>query len=434
MKVIRWLWFITLLIILIVIAISIDRWIVLLLAIPFFDFLITRFLNWELITPKITFRFPLLLSLFLWILISGFILRIFVIDSLSVMNPGMQPSLVRGDHILISKLHYGARLPITPLNFPLSHHYLPFSRCMKSYSTKIELKYKRFGGLKNINRGDLISYNFPEGDSVICGVETMSFYALKRLKEARGDFVRRDFLHYRPVDRREMEISRCTGLPGDTIEIREKVVLVNGQEISEGLIRYDYLVEIDEGQLPRSFLNQLGLEQADITIFPDLGYALPLFPDQVAIVSSRPQVKSVTPYVQSPGKGNLQIFPHTANYLWNRDNFGPIIIPKKGMIVYLTLSNLPFYERIIHNYEKSKIDVVNNVIFINGKPTNEYIIKQNYFFVLGDNRHHSRDSRHWGFLPEDHIIGKPLYIWLSLRRDPVNGIKPEWNRFFKLPK
>ena len=434
MKVIRWLWFITILILIVVIAISLGRWLVLLLLVPVFDIFITRFLNWGLITPKVRIRFPLLVNLTLWILVSGFILRIFVIDSLSVMNPGMQPSLERGDHILISKLHYGPRLPITPINFPLSHHYIPFSRCMRSYSSKVELKYRRLGKLKRINRGDLVSYNFPEGDSVICGVETMSYTALKRLKESQGEFVRKDFLHYRPVDRREMEISRCVALPGDTIKIDQKVVKVNGKEIIDGLIRFDYLVEIEDGQLPRSFLNQLGLEQSDITIFPDLGYALPLFPDQVQTISSRPQVKSVTPYTQSPGKGNLQIFPHSSDYLWNRDNFGPVIIPRKGMTVKLSVANLPFYDRIIRIYEKSTIKVADGVIFIDGIATNEYVVKQNYFFVMGDNRHHSRDSRHWGFLPEDHIIGKPLFIWLSLRHDTINGFKLVWNRFFKLPK
>ncbi len=431
---IRWFWFATILLILLVIAISIGRWFLLLLALPIFDAMFTRFFNWELITPKVKIKIPFVISLLLWIIVSGFILRTFFIDSLAVMTPGMQPSLARGDHILSSKLHYGARLPITPINFPLAHHYLPFSRCRKSYTTAIELDYHRLRGTKKIQRGDLISYNFPEGDSVICGVETMSYYALKRLKESKGELVRKEFLHYRPIDRREMEISRCIGLPGDTIVIKQKEVRVNGKIASYGLVRYDYLVELSEGQLSRSFLAKLGLEQADITIFPELGYALPLFPDQVQLVASRPQVKSVTPYTISEGKGNLQIFPHTSKQLWNRDNFGPLIIPRKGMTVNLTIENLPFYKRIISNYEKSTLKVIDGVIFINGSPTNEYVIKQNYFFMLGDNRHHSRDSRHWGFLPEDHIIGKPLFIWLSLRNDVVNGFKPNWNRFFRLPK
>lgn len=400
----------------------------------FFDLLITRLINWPVLLPAGRIRIPIIWHLIIWVFFNVWFIRTFLISSLSVVNPGMQPVFDRGDHVIISKMHYGLRLPITPVNFPFSHQYIPFSRCMRSYSTAVELTYKRLKPVQPIERGQLIAYNFPEGDSAICGVETMSYYALKRLKESQNESIRRDYLHYRPIDRRELEVSRCVGLPGDTVRVRRGEILVNEQPYPHGQVRYDYLVETRQAPLPRSFLHQLGLDQTDITIFPDLGYAMPLFPDQVGIVMAREQVSSVSPWFVSEGKPNMQIFPHHEQYSWNRDYFGPVIVPGKGMEVRLTLHNLPIYERIIRVYEKNHLEVIDGVIFIDGQPVDSYVIKQNYFFVAGDNRHHSRDSRHWGFLPEDHVLGKPAFIWLSLRHDALSGLKPIWNRFFKTPK
>jgi len=430
----RWLWLFTSSLLIILLAIGSGVLLILLLLIPIIDLFITQILNWNLLLPKINIKLSILSQLFFWSVFNILLVRLFFVSSQSVMTTGMQPSLIRGDVVLVSKLNYGARLPITPLNFPLSHQYIPFSRCMPSYSSKIELAYKRLKGLQEPKHGDLISYNFPEGDSTICGVESMSYYALKRLKLSEGIKVSKDFLIYRPVDRREMEISRCIGLPGDTISIEQSLVSLNGEILKEKSIRYDYLIELKEGQLSRSFLRQLGLEQSDITIFPNLGYAFPLLPSQIETVLSRGEVKTVTPYILPADKSDFNIFPHSADFLWNRDNFGPLVIPKKDMLVPLTLDNLPIYERIISVYEKNQLSVKDSIIYINKVPTNKYRIKQDYYFVIGDNRHHSRDSRHWGFLPEDHIIGKPILIYLSLRVDLVKGFKVNRDHLFVIPK
>jgi signal peptidase I len=370
----------------------------------------------------------------LWLIFTIFVLRFFVFDSMTVLNTGMRPVIDPGDNILISKLHFGPRLPITPINVPLTHHYLPLTRCKPSYLTAVTLPAYRLKGLATINRGDLLAYNFPEGDSAICGVELISYYALKRKKEAEGDTITTAFLQFRPIDRREPEISRCVGLPGDTLVIQE-AELTNGiyRDQQKARISIDYLVEVDNRQIPGDVFGKLELNQSEVQILPELGYLLPLLPEQIIELRQRPEVKAVNKYLIEPAKGDYNIFPHDYDFPWNRDNFGPVIVPRKGDMIKISPANLSFYRRIIEVYEKNEITLRGDSILINGWPTSTYQFKQDYYFVIGDNRHHSRDSRHWGFLPEDHIIGKPLFIWFSAIKTPGRNLTIHWNRILKFP-
>jgi signal peptidase I len=373
--------------------------------------------------------------LILGLVVAILFIRVFAIDSITIQTPADKPQLQPGDIILVSKIHFGPQLPLIKRRLP---------------------------GFTSIRRGDLLAYHFPEGDSVAEGEAAFSYYALKRKKESDNDTLSKLFTRYRPVYLREPEVSRCIGLPGDTI------VLYPGDSVDEPIAAdpgtasalnpspsanrllptanrllptanrqlptsYDYLVEVHNQPLPQNFLQSLQLTPSEVQVLPGLGYLFPLRADQVDLVRKRPEVKGLTAYFMEPGRGDYNIFPHDARYPWNRDNFGPVIVPKKGDKIRLTGLNLCIYQRIIEVYENSRLELREGKIFINGILADTYTFKQDYYFVLGDNRHHSRDSRHWGFLPEDHIIGKPVLIWFSALKTAGQPLRIYWNRIFKTP-
>ena len=426
----RILWFLSWSLLIFLLTFLTGLYLILIAELLVIDLFITRKINWRFWTKK-RLSISLPVQLILWVILTTAILRTLVFESVTIMAPSMRPQLHRGDNILISKLNFGVRLPITPINMPLTHHYLPFSRCTPSYISSIQLPYHRTRGIRTIRQGDLIAYNFPEGDSSMCGVETMSYYALNRKKKSELDTLNRLSLLYRPVDRREIEISRCIGLPGDTIRIREGRATVNGQPYHSPFpLSYDYLVEVDNVQLPQDFLEVLDLEQSEIRIFPGLGYSMPLHEEQLPYLRNRPEVKQYSLYLLDEDQPDYNIFPHSVMFPWNRDYFGAVIVPSRGDSVRLTHRNLPVYRRIIEVYEKNTLEVKNNTIFVNGNQASHYKFRMNYYFIAGDNRHHSRDSRHWGFLPEDHIIGQPLMIWFSARSAPGEKTRIHWDRIF----
>ncbi len=430
----RWFWFVSLVILTGLLALTLSQPLILVAIFILFDMLISRKVNWFFWIPERIKKIPGWINLLVWVLFTVTLLRFLVVDSITVLSPGMRPAMQTGDNILISKIHFGPRLPITPLNFPLTHHYLPLSRCKPSYIRSVTLPYQRLSGFTDLKRGDLVAYNFPEGDSSICGAELISYYALSRKKENEGDSISKTFLRYRPLDRREPEVSRCIGLPGDTVSILlSKVKNQSYRDPLKARISFDYLIEVNNRQLPEKLLKRLDLAQSEIQIFPGLGYLIPLRPDQLIEFRQRPEVKAMSTFQIDPDKGDFNIFPHLSTFPWNRDNFGPVIVPGKGDIIKLSLVNLSFYRRIIEVYEKNNLKVEGDQILINNEVTTSYVFKQNYYFVLGDNRHHSRDSRHWGFLPEDHIIGKPILIWFSAMKAPDQSLKIKWNRIFTIP-
>jgi signal peptidase I len=366
------------------------------------------------------------------------ILRIFFIEAYTIPSPSMQNTLLTGDYIFVSKIHYGPKMPVTPLSIPFTHHTLPFFE-KNSYSDKIELPYKRLKGFSAIKKNDIIVFHFPEGDTISSVFQSeTSYYQLCRLfgkSEVRGNVEDFGELIYRPVDKRENFIKRVVGTPGDTIEIKNGTAFINSIiEQDNKNIQFNYLIKTDGQEISTELLDSLNIDP-EYREFDEnsRAYKIPLTNEGYNIIRGFDYVKGIRREENKDAAfSNATIFPFVPNYPWTEDYYGPIYIPKKNETIDLNLWNLPIYRRIIESYEGNKIVINDNHIFINGELARTYTFKMNYFFVMGDNRHNSADSRYWGFVPEDHVVGKALFIWLSLNKEKEKLMsKVRWDRFFK---
>ncbi len=431
----RWLWFTTFSIVIFLTGFFTGWYWIWATIFVLIDIFFTGLFNWSFIKQRVLRKqMPFWLHLSIWLLITSMLLRIFVFESITVMSTGMETELKKGDNILVNKLIIGPRVPITPINFPFTHHYLPFSKNKPSYLTKPAIPYIRLKGLREIHRGDILAYNFPEGDSVYFGAEHISYYALSRLKAIGGAGEIATNAHYRPVDRRELELSRCLSIPGDTILFENGLAFINGSREHIKSTRLQYLIEVDNARFSKKLFEEFGLSSSEITIILNKGYLVSLTTEQSEKIKTHSGIINIHVVVQPGLKSNYQIFPHTASLPWNSDHFGPVIVPSRGDLIELNLQNICLYERLIKVYEGNKLLIKDNTIYINDIAASQYRVKLDYYFIAGDNRHLSRDSRHWGFLPEDHIIGKPWLICLSLSPRKGKGVQINWDRIFDLVK
>ena len=393
-------------------------------------------------------------------LVAVYFINLFFFQNYVIPSSSLEKSLLTGDYLFVSKLSYGPRIPETPLTMPLTQHTLPVFEC-KSYIAWPHWNYRRVSGLGTVQQNDIVVFNYPAGDTICNALPYQTeYYSLcyrlgyqsytnrpnpddlspelqrkyfQTIYQTGKEVIEHNFQEFggistRPTDRRENYVERCVGLPGQTLEIRNRTVYTDGKANKEpDNVQYTYYVKLKH-RLPEEVMQDLGISMEDLTSLNQLGY-MPLTKHAVSVLSARKDlVESIT---INTNADDTDIYPQNGNFHWTRDNYGPIWIPKKGESVKLTLENLPIYERCIRAYEGNDLQVREGKIYINGQEAHSYTFKLDYYWMMGDNRHNSADSRYWGFVPEDHIVGKPIFIWWSSDPDHsgLNGVR--WSRLFK---
>lgn len=374
-------------------------------------------------------------------IVAAGLIRMFLFEAYVIPTPSMERSLMVNDFLFVSKTAYGSRVPNTPLAFPLVHHTLPVFKT-KSYLDIIQLKYRRWFATP-VKRNDVMVFNLPVGDTVINDEENfgskITYYDAIRM--AGGDRQKiwdnyGDIIITRPVDKRENFIKRCVGIAGDTLEIRNGIVYINGK-INDIPPASETNYELKTKGQPLDFAmleEQYGIRESEGEVRSAGGnvYEIFLTKEQLPVFSKLPFVESIAPLLatyNSKGSAGGEVFPYDTTYCkWTIDNFGPLYIPKKGATIQLTPAVYSRYERVIRTYEGNDFEMKNGKFYVNGKETDRYTFKMDYFWLMGDNRHNSLDARYWGFVPEDHVVGKASLIFFSWNKGP------RWKRIFRTIK
>jgi len=458
----QWAKFIVVLVLYLLFLVWVKSWLGL-IVVPFiYDIYITKKIRWQWwkdAEKPVKFVMSWVDAL-VFALVAVYFINLFFFQNYVIPSSSLEKSLLTGDYLFVSKVSYGPRIPETPLTMPLTQHTLPVVEC-KSYIEWPHWDYRRVRGLGNIKLNDIVVFNYPAGDT-LCSAPQYQAYdyyqmcysigyqlypnrpnpdslnAMQRrqfyetLYEAGRQELRRNVAEYgevitRPTDRRENYVKRCVGLPGQTLQIKNRMIYLDGKPNKEpDNAQYTYYVKLKQA-IPEDLLVDLGISNEDLMSLNTSGY-MPLTKRAVAtLVSRKDLVESIA---LNTAATEEEMYPLNGNMHWTRDNYGPIWIPAKGKRINLTLDNLPIYERPIKVYEGNELQVKNGKIFINGKPATSYTFKMDYYWMMGDNRHNSADSRYWGFVPEDHIVGKPIFIWWSSDPDRGGFSGIRWSRLF----
>lgn len=436
-----------------------------LLVLPFiYDAYISKKINWQWWKDA---ESPVTRFVMSWVdalvfaLVAVYFINLFFFQNYVIPSSSLEKSLLTGDYLCVSKMAYGPRIPQTPLTMPLTQHTMPVIGT-KSYIEWPQWDYRRVKGLGKIELNDIVVFNYPAGDTLVSDerwqaadfyqmayqfgqqlintdtpADSLSIQGQRRLfnmyYKAGKKYIAQNPNEYgdiitRPVDRRENYVKRCVGLPGQTLEIKNHIIYLDGEANKEPEnVQYTYLIKL-KAQMPEQLMKDLNISREDMTMLNQVGY-MPLTKHAYEVLKSRKDVvESISLNTYAP-TGDL--YPLNQCTGWTRDNYGPIWIPQKGKSIDLTLDNIAIYERPIRAYEGNDLEVTQDgKILINGKEAKSYTFKMDYYWMMGDNRHNSADSRYWGFVPEDHIVGKPLFIWWSSDPDRggFGGIR--WHRLF----
>lgn len=363
--------------------------------------------------------------------VAATIIRVFFIEAYTIPTGSMERSLMIGDFLFVSKVNYGARVPMTPVAFPFAHHTMPITGG-KAYYDGIQWKYKRLPGFSDIKRNDVVVFNFPHGDTVALEQQAADYYEMVR-NVGKATVHNQFTIITRPVDKRENYIKRCIAIPGDVVSMKQGLVFVNGKaEKLKNTGQISYAVEFNTTDINFNVFEEMGFNlQEDISGLNDYTYNFTGTEPMLNEVRKLSFVKSVKENTIPEGEQDLSIFPNDPKRNWNVDNFGPIKVPQKGWTVTLDSLTLPLYERAIRVYEGNTLTKSGNDFVINGVKTNQYTFKMDYYWMMGDNRHNSLDSRYWGFVPEDHVVGKASFIWMSYNDHGSFFSKIRWNRLLK---
>ena len=362
-------------------------------------------------------------SSILFAIVAATIVHTYVLQPYTIPTSSLEKSLLVGDFLFVSKFHYGARVPMTTVAAPMVHDTIPFINKKSylyddnvenkntSFINKLSLPYMRLPGFQKIKHNDIVVFNWP--------VDTMLNMRFT------------DRNRYKPVDKKTNYVKRCVGLPGDSLEVRNGYVYINGKKNElpdRAKLQFSYKVETKSG----AFNNDQLTKRFDITDLPQynqnasVSYFPGLTDETLNQFTNHPNVKNIESLKREKGEREASVFPHDPNYNWNNDFFGPLYLPESGATIDLNLEVLPLYKRVISEYENNKLQVKGNQIFINDELATSYTFKKDYYWLMGDNRHNSQDARSWGFVPFDHVVGKPVFIWMSWDRFG----KPRWERFF----
>lgn len=388
----------------------------------------------------------------IYALVLVYIIFAFIGQNYKIPSSSLEKSLLVGDYLWVSKVIYGPRVPQTPLHFPLAQHTMPVTGG-KSYIDSPQLPYHRLPGMRSIERGDIVVFNYPQGDTVVSAAQNEDYYIMCYHLRKNGvsdpaAFIkahpeRFGSLLVRPVDRRENYVKRCIGLPGEWLEIRQDSIFINDTPVINAKnVQFNYIIPV-KSAISADKWQEIGVRREDaggrpieVDFVPFKFYDVPLTAEAKSIVEKWPEVDG--PLIREGESGFFDmsgVFPLYDQYGWSRTDFSKFWIPKRGVTLHLTLNNLPLYRRCVEVYEGNKLEVKDGKIYINGVDNPYYTFKYDYYWMMGDNRDRSLDSRYWGFVPEDHIVGSPMLILTSIDEErPLMDLKKiRWNRTFANP-